>query len=92
MPYAISRFKVEDYDEFKRLFLSEDSMAFRRTHGSRGGRLFRSTSDPKEIIVLGEWDDLEKSRQFYQSNELRERQQRAGVVVPVEIYEEIEHF
>jgi hypothetical protein len=44
-----------------------------------------------EIIVLQEWDDLENARRLIQSNELRERQQRGGVVELV-IYQEVEHF
>jgi hypothetical protein len=39
--------------------------------------------------VLGEWDDLENARRFFQSNELREQQQRGGVVEIVR-YEEVQ--
>ncbi len=89
MTYTVSRVKVEDYDKFKRLFFEEGTIALRQAYGSRGGRLFRSSSDPKEIIVLGEWDDLENASRFFQSNELREQQQRVGVVEVVR-YEEVE--
>jgi hypothetical protein len=44
-----------------------------------------------EIILLLEWDDLENARRLIQSNKLRERQQRGGVV-EFESYEEVEHF
>ncbi len=91
MPYTVSRLKVEDYDKFRRNFFEEGGIALRQAHGSRGGRLFRSSSDPKEIILLLEWDDLENASRLIQSNELRERQQRGGVV-EFERYEEVEHF
>jgi len=39
--------------------------------------------------VLGEWDDLENARRFFQSNELREQQLRGGVVEIVR-YGEVE--
>jgi heme-degrading monooxygenase HmoA len=90
MPYTVSRAKVEDYDKFRQNFFSEGVIALRQAHGSRGARLFRSSGDPKEIIVLGEWDDLENARRFLQSNELQEQQQRGGVVEVVR-YEEVEH-
>ena len=91
MQYTVSRVKVEDYDKFKQLFFEEGVIALRQAYGSRGSRLFRSSSDPKEIILLGEWDDLENARRFFQSNELREQQQRGGVVEVVR-YEEVEPF
>jgi heme-degrading monooxygenase HmoA len=89
MPYTVGRVKVEDYDKFKQNFFSEGGIALRQAHGASGARLFRSSSDPKEIIVLAEWDDLENARRFFQSNELREQQQRIGVVEVVQ-YEEVE--
>ncbi len=91
MPYTVSRVKVEDYDKFKRLFFEEGVIALRQAYASRGSRLFRSSSDPQGIIVLGEWDDLENASRFFQSNELREQQQRGGVVEVVR-YEEVEPF
>lgn len=90
MPHIITRLKVKDYDQWKARFLTEESRTFRRTHGNRGGRLFRNANDPQEILVLSEWDDVEKGRQLVQSNELRERQQQGGVVGPVELYVEVE--
>jgi len=92
MPYTVARLRVEDYDKFKRMFFAEDSLTLRQAYGNRGGRLFRSTSDPQEIISLAEWDDLEKARQFYQSSGLRERQQSGGVVGPIEQYVEVDSF
>jgi heme-degrading monooxygenase HmoA len=89
MPYTVGRVKVEDYDKFKQNFFSEGTTALRQSYGSQWARLFRSSSDPKEIIVLAEWDDLENARRFFQSNELREQQQRIGVVEVVQ-YEEVE--
>ncbi len=92
MPYTIARLKVEDYDKFKQMLLTEDSLTLRQAYGFRGGRLFRSTSDPQEIISLSEWNDLEMARQFYQSSGLRERQQSGGVISPIELYGEADSF
>ncbi len=78
MPYLLVRQKVTDYAQWKSTF--DAHSVTRQTNGSRGGQLFRNTSDPHELIVLLEWDVLERARQFAQSEELREVMQRAGVV------------
>ena len=90
MPYILTRITVKDYDEYMRVF--QDNAALRQSNGPRSVRLFRSTDDPQELVLLLEWEDLEKAAQFRQSNELRERQQRAGVVSQPVRYEEVEHF
>ena len=65
MPYILVRQKVEDYAKWKPFF--DQHSATRQSSGSRGGRLFRNAHDPNELVVLFEWDDLEKARQFAQS-------------------------
>ena len=91
MPYVLVRHKVEDYAKWKPFF--DQHGATRQASGSLGGRLFRNANDPNELVVLFEWDDLEKARQFAQSNDLREIMQRAGVADQPDIYflEEVEH-
>jgi hypothetical protein len=58
----------------------------RQANGSRGGQLFRSASDPNELVVLLEWDVLERARHFAQSDDVREVMQRAGVVDHPDVY------
>ena len=92
MPYLLVRHKVADYAKWKPFF--DQHGATRQASGSQGGRLLRNANDLNELVILFEWDDLEKARQFAQSNELREIMQRAGVVDQPDIYflEEVEHF
>jgi heme-degrading monooxygenase HmoA len=78
MPYLLVRHKVTDYEQWKSVF--DAHSLTRQANGSRGGQLFRNASDPNELVVLLEWDVLEKARQFAQSEELREVLRRAGVV------------
>ena len=78
MPYLLIRHKVTDYAQWKSAFVAHS--VTRQANGSRGGQLFRNASDSNELVVLLEWDDLERARQFAQSEELREVMQRAGVV------------
>jgi heme-degrading monooxygenase HmoA len=91
MPYLLVRHKVQDYAKWKPVF--DEHSATRKVSGSQGGRLFRNAHDPNETVVLFEWDDLEKARQFAQSQDLQQAMQRAGVADQPDIYflEEVEH-
>jgi len=91
MPYLLVRHKVEDYAKWKPIF--DQVGATRQASGSQGGQLFRNAHDPNELVALFEWDDIEKARQFAQSEDLRQAMQRAGVSDQPDIYflEEVEH-
>ena len=92
MPYVLVRHKVADYDKWKQGF--DENSATRKGHGSRGGQILRNANDPSEHIVLFEVDDLEKARQWLQSEDLRQAMQLHGVVDEPDMYflEEIEHL
>ena len=68
MAYVLVRHKVRDYDGWKPGF--DDHATTRQASGSKGGFVFRNTDSPNEVLVLLEWDDLEKARGFVQSDEL----------------------
>lgn len=84
MPYLLIRHRVRDYEQWKSAF--DAHSLTRQANGSRGGQLFHNASDPNELIVLLEWDVLERARQFAQSEELREVMRRSGVVGRPMIY------
>jgi heme-degrading monooxygenase HmoA len=92
MPYLFIRHKVADYPKWKSAF--DEHGSTRQTNGSRGGQLFRSANDPNELIMLFEWDDLERARQFTQSEDLRQVMQQAGVADQPDTYflEAVEHI
>lgn len=92
MAQLIVRHKVKDYAKWKPLF--DEHGAIRKAAGSKGGRLFRSEKDPNEVVILFEWDDLGKARKFTESEDLRQRMDRAGVVGKPDLYflEEIGKF
>lgn len=91
MPYLLVRHKVEDYAKWKPIF--DEHGATRQASGSRGGQLFRNATDPNELVILLEWDDLEQARQFAQSEDLRQTMQQAGVADQPDVYflEAVEH-
>ena len=77
MPSLLIRHHVADYDAWKAVF--DEHELTRRANGSRGGRLFHSSTDPNEVLLLLEWDDLDRARLFADSDDLREVMARAGV-------------
>jgi heme-degrading monooxygenase HmoA len=87
MPYLLVHHNVEDYARWRRIY--DEHAATRKASGASGtaaGRVFRSAADPNELVILLEWDDLEKARQFAQSEDLRQTMQRAGVVDQPDVY------
>jgi len=90
MAYLLVRHKDKDYEKWKTVF--DEHSATRKTSGSKGGRLLRNADDPNEMVVIFEWDSLEKARKFAQSEDLKKTMQRAGVIDKPDIYflEEIE--
>ena len=84
MAYILVRHKVQDFADWKPGF--DAHATARGASGSKGGLVFRNADDPNEVVILLEWDDLEKARQFAQSDELREKMQEVGVVDQPDVY------
>jgi heme-degrading monooxygenase HmoA len=90
MPNLLIQSTVEDYAKWKSVF--DEYVTDRKTSGSKGGHLFRSADNPNDITILFEWDDLDRARQFTESDDLREAMQRAAVIGRPDLYflEEVE--
>jgi heme-degrading monooxygenase HmoA len=91
MPYILVHHKVKEYKKWKPIY--DKNTAMRKAGGSQGARLLRSVSNPNEITLLFEWNDVEKARQFTMSEDLKKAMREAGVTSPPDIsfLEEIEH-
>lgn len=92
MPSLLIRHHVADYLAWKAVF-DEHGMT-RRANGSQGGRIYRSGDDPAEVVILLEWDDLERARLFADSDDLREALAQAGVTDRPDVWflEEVDHL
>ncbi|MCH7760163.1 antibiotic biosynthesis monooxygenase [candidate division TA06 bacterium] len=84
MAHILVRHKVADFDKWKAVF--DEHSSVRQASGSKGGVVFRSSDDPNEVVILMEWENLEKARQFSQSEDLKEAMQKAGVADQPDIY------
>ena len=85
MSYMYIVHTVEDYAKWRTIF-DEDARTNHRANGITESRVFRNADKPNEIIVTLKLDDLEKARQYTQSESLKEAMQRAGVIGPPTIY------
>ena len=77
MPYLLERHKVHDYARWRAVF--DADAAGREAAGCRGARIFRNADDPEEVVILFEWDTLERSRQRIESATLGREFEEAGV-------------
>ncbi|MBI2855818.1 MAG: antibiotic biosynthesis monooxygenase [Chloroflexi bacterium] len=84
MAHMLVRHKVESYTQWRPVFNEHESA--RKAAGCLRAQVFRSGNDPFEIFILMEWDELEKARQFAESQDLRETMERAGVADQPDIY------
>jgi len=77
MSYTLVRIAFEDFEKFKAVF--EEAANLRQSHGSKGVRVFRNVDQPNEVMIVGEYEDLARARQLFQSPDFRAAIQRAGV-------------
>lgn len=90
MTYVLVIHKVEDYDKWKPLY--DEDGATRKAKGSTGAVVFRNADDPNEIVVMTQWENIDKAKNFAEAEELRITMLKAGVIGQPEVYylEEIE--
>lgn len=90
MPYVMGRFKVANYDRWKKGF--EAGAAIRKANGARSAMAFRSAADPQEVVLIIDWEDVEIGRRTGQLPEILELQKASGVISPFEPYIEADSF
>ncbi len=92
MVYVVIKHKVEDYSRWKPVF--DEHGTTRGKAGCKGGQLFHISDDPNSILILFEWDIKENAMRFIESEDLKKRMQKAGVVgkPEISILEKIEDF
>ena len=86
MATLLVRHKVEDFAKWKAVYDEAATEALRNASGVKSHRVLRNADSPNEVIVLHEYDDVAKARQFAQSEELKQIMQRAGVSDHPDIY------
>ena len=77
MSYLLVRHKVADFARWKAGF--EAGVALRRVAGEKTYRIFHTAEDPNVLLMLFEWENLDKARQFMNSPILKLGMERCGV-------------
>ena len=77
MPYLLERHQVRDYLLWRKVFNADAEG--RKEAGCLGARVFRNAEDPEEVVVLFEWDSLERARRRIASLTLNRKFEEAGV-------------
>ena len=83
MAVLIIRHAVGDYAAWRPVYDAHE--AARTAVGLTNGRVFRSTDDPNDILILHDTADRRRAEEFGRSDDLREAMRRAGVVGQPEI-------
>lgn len=83
MTYVMIKMSVEDLAKWKMVF--EEAGAVRKKYGSVEAHAFSKADSSNEVVVLAQFADRDKAKEMYQSQELRDIMQRAGVKGPPEI-------
>jgi hypothetical protein len=75
---------VKDYDSWKAVF--DDHAWKRRELGSKGGKILRNSERPDEILVITEWGELSKAREFTRWGDPSAIRKDAGLVDQPDVY------
>jgi hypothetical protein len=78
MGAMIVRHPVRDYAAWRPVYDAHE--AARTAAGLTNGRVFRSTEDPNDILLLFDMADRLRAEEFAASDDLRSAMQGAGVV------------
>jgi hypothetical protein len=88
MVHVLVHHIVKDYAQWKEVF--DEHAKVRKEAGSKGGRIFRDEQKSNNVAVIFEWENIARSRTFFESDFLRTAMERAGVIGKPEIFFEVE--
>jgi quinol monooxygenase YgiN len=84
MQYVLIIHEVEDYSAWKLVFNRAETI--RRKAGERSYQVLKYENEPNKIVHFSEWTSTSDAREFFESPELVEIREKAGVKMPEFIY------
>ncbi len=84
MPHVLIIHEVEAYPAWKMIF--DQAAGIRKTAGEISYQLLRNDTDANRIVHFSEWSSLDEARRFFESPELVEIRNQAGVKAPDFLY------
>jgi heme-degrading monooxygenase HmoA len=80
MTYSIIRLSTPDYARWRTTF--DASAAARKAFGETGNsQIFRDRDNPNTVTAIVEWSDAKRAKEWFESPQLKEAQQKTGVTV-----------
>jgi len=80
----VTKHVVEDYSKWKSAF--DDARDMRRAGGERKYQILLTKGEPNKLMLFFEWDDLDKARKYFDSEEVGNTMKQAGVIGQPEIH------
>jgi hypothetical protein len=77
MGMLIIRHKVKDYGKWRPVF--DQHAAAQKSAGLTNSRVFRSSDDKNEVVILFDTEDSKRAKDFAVSPDLEETMAKAGV-------------
>ena len=74
----LSRFRVQDYDAWREVFVSKADL--RKENGCNGTHIFFNVDDKNEVTINFQWETAEQALAFFESDAARVAMQEAGVI------------
>lgn len=84
MAYTIVKHKVNDFAAWKKVF--DEFEPTRKAAGEKSAVVLLTDGDPNEVSVINTWDSIAAGKAFFESPELREAMEGAGVASPPEFF------
>lgn len=72
MAYTLGILKTRSFEEWKEGFEAPENVAWRKEAGGGAARIFRVEGEPNTVVVLIEWESLERAKKHAESAKLRE--------------------
>jgi CRISPR/Cas system CSM-associated protein Csm5 (group 7 of RAMP superfamily) len=71
-------FKVKDFNTWQTSYNGNEKS--RASAGITKSKVFRSTDDPNDVLVVQDVGDVSKARTWYSSSEMKSAMEKSGVV------------
>lgn len=84
MPHVLIIHAVKNFDAWKKIF--DDAAGLRKDAGEQCYQVLKFENDPNKIVHFAQWRSLDDARAFFESPELVEIRQQAGVEAPEFLY------
>jgi quinol monooxygenase YgiN len=84
MEYVLIIHAVKDYEAWKKIF--DEAASIRKNAGEQHYQVLRYENNTNKIVHFSKWESIAKAKAFFESPQLVEIRQQAGVEAPEFIY------